>query len=221
MPDFTLSGLVANRTMSAEMAATLACAAEERQSMLFVAIPRMAGKSTVMRAALHFIPDATPIHHLARSKGPQLGIPERADSGYLTMSEVAPTGFDDYLWGGEVRTVFAAMERGFSLATALHAPGIEEAFEVIRANGVPDEQAERIRLVGYIRSIGHWSNPSRRVVEKLWEVDGIADGVVSARLLHQWVEDGDQFEAVEGSQRIGGGGLYAEIVEMFRKAQTE
>lgn len=187
--------------------------------MLFVAIPRMAGKSTVMRAALQHAREGTAVHRLARSKGMRLGIPKQADGGYVTMSEIAPTGFDDYLWGSEVRTVFAALERGFSLATALHAPGIEEAFDVILANGVPDEQAGHVELVGYIRSIGHWSNPERRVVEKVWEVNGVSNGRPQARLLHRWLEADDRFEAVEGSQRIGGGGRYAEMVDVFRRVK--
>ena len=47
MSGLTLADLVTNRTMSPEMAATLAAAAEERRSLLAVAIPRGAGKSTV------------------------------------------------------------------------------------------------------------------------------------------------------------------------------
>lgn len=221
MAELTLRELVANRTMSAEMAATLACAADERRSLLFVAIPRNAGKTTVMRAALQHVPDGTLIHALARSKGPRLGIPEHADGGYLTMSEIAQGGhFDDYLWGREVETVFAALDRGFSLATALHAPGIAEAFEVIRASGVPDAQAGRIELVGYIRSIGHWSNPERRVLEKVWEVDGVSSGRVQSRLLHRWVEADDRFEAVEDALRIGDGGRFAARAEAFRGQQS-
>lgn len=56
MASLTIVGLVANRTLSPEMAATLAAAAEERRSLLFVAIPRMAGKSTLMRAVLRYAP---------------------------------------------------------------------------------------------------------------------------------------------------------------------
>jgi type IV secretory pathway ATPase VirB11/archaellum biosynthesis ATPase len=220
MTDLTLFDLVRNGTISAEMAAALACAAEERRSLLFVAIPRMAGKSTVMRAALQHIPEGTAIHHLARSKGPQLGIPDEADGGYLIMSEIAPTGFDDYLWDEEVRTVFAALPRGFSLATALHAPGIDEAFEVItRINGVPDAQAGHIGLVTYIRSLGQWRTPDRRIVERIYEVDGVSNGRPEARLLHRWSEQDDRFEVVEDAQRIGANSeRYAHWLREFRAA---
>src|SRR5262245_39995098 len=113
----SLHDLVTNRTLSPPMAATLATAARERRNMLFVAIPRMAGKSTVMHAALQFAPEGTPFHQLSR-RDANLGIPARGDGGYLLMSEVSQAGFDDYLWGGEVVQVFAALRQGFSLATA-------------------------------------------------------------------------------------------------------
>jgi hypothetical protein len=119
------------------------------------------------------------------------------------MSEIAPTGFDDYLWGDEVRAVFDAVVHGFALATALHAPGIDEAFEVIRTNGVPDEHASRIDLFVYIRSLGHWSSPTRRVLERVYEVDSVRDGHVEARLLHRWDEQRDRFEKAEAPSNIG------------------
>ena len=60
-----------------------------------------------------------------------------------------------------MRRVFAALERGFSLATALHAPGIDEAFEVICGqNGVPDADAGRLDLAVYIATVGDdWRAP--------------------------------------------------------------
>lgn len=207
----TLVDLVANRTMSPPMAATLAVAAEERRSMLFVAIPRMAGKSTVMQAALQYAPAGTSFHALSRASGPGLGIPAHADGGYLVLPEISPAGFPDYLWGADVRAVFAALAGGFSLATALHAAGVKEAFDVItRQNGVPDEQAARIEVVTYIRSIGPWERPERRVVAAIYEVNGVNGGPPQARLLHRWSESDDRFEVVEQPRHLGVAGDRAE-----------
>ncbi|TAJ18936.1 MAG: hypothetical protein EPO65_07895 [Dehalococcoidia bacterium] len=197
----SLFDLVANRTLSPQMAATLAAAAQERCSLLFVALPRMAGKSTVMQAALQYAPEGTPFHHLSRAAGPTLGIPKRGDGGYLVVSEISPAGFEEYLWDDDARQVFAALDRGFSLVTALHAGSPDEAFEVLtRENGIPEVQAARIDIVVYIRSIGPWSRPSRRVVAAIAETDGVHPR--QARLLHRWIEAGDRFEAVEPSQRV-------------------
>lgn len=144
----TLANLIANRTLSPEMAATLAAAAEERHSILFVTIPRMAGKSTLMQAVLQHASAGTSFHRLSTAEGPDLGIPASGDGGYLVVSEISTAPYADYLWGADTRRVFAALGRGFSLATALHAGGVDEAFEVLtRDNGVPVEQAVRIDLV--------------------------------------------------------------------------
>ena len=203
MAELNLEDLVANGTLSAEMAATLAVAAEEARSLLFVAIPRMAGKSTVMRATLRCASHDAPITGLSRAHGPELGIPAEQLDGYLVVSEISPAGFDDYLWGGDARRVFASLGTR-SLATALHAPGVEEAFEVLTMhNRIPEEQAARIELVAYIRSIGPWSEPTRRVVAEIHEIDGFEHGRPRARLLHRWDEAVDRFEVVEVPRKIG------------------
>lgn len=202
MAALSLLDLVQNRTMSPEIAATLAVAAEERRSLLFVAIPRMAGKSTTMQAALRYAPRGTAFHQLTRAAGPSLGIPASPDSGYLVLSEISGAGFADYLWGDDVRQALAA--GGFSLATALHAGSVEEAFDVItRQNRVPDEHAARIDLMVYIRSIGHWAQPVRRAVAEVYEINGVEDGLPAARLLHRWDEADDSFEVVQPPLRIG------------------
>ena len=217
-PELDLAELVRNRSMGPRMAATLAVAAQERRSLLFVALPRMPGKTTTMRATLAHAPAGTPLHALSGALGPSLGIPERADGGYLVMSEIAQTPFADYLWGAPVRQVFRALGDGFALATALHAPGIEEAFAVVCGrNAVPDEDASRLDLMVYMRSLGRdWSAPTRRVVAEIHEVERVVGGRPRARLLHRWLESEDRFEAVEPPQRIGSrGGDMARYVHEF------
>ena len=189
--------------MSPEMAGVLATAAAERRSMLFVAAPRMAGKTTTMDATLEHRPSGTPVHRLARSAGADLGIPQARGSGYLRMAEIAPTSFDDYLWGDEVRRVFAALDRGYSLVTALHADSLEEALAVLDANGVPPEQQSRLDLVCVIRVIGHWEAPSRRAVAALHEIERVERGEARSRLLHRWDQAVDRFEVVDAPVRIG------------------
>ncbi len=191
--------------MSPEIAATLAVAAEERRSLLFVAIPRMAGKTTTMHATLQYAPRGTAFHQLTRAAGPSLGIPATPDGGYLVLSEISGAGFDDYLWGEDVRLAFSALAAGgFSLVTALHAGSVEEAFSVLtRDNRVPDEHAARIDLMIYVRSIGPWMRPDRRAVDRVYEINGVSGGLPDARLVHRWDEATDRFEAVEAPVRIG------------------
>lgn len=195
-PRLHLADLVANRTLSPVAAAILSAAAKERRSLLVVAIPRMAGKSTVLEAALEHRPQDVPIYRLSEAHGPSLGIPEATSvPGYLAVSEIAPTPFPDYVWGEPVRRVFAAMEAsGHALATALHAEGVPQALEVIRANGVTDTQLELLDLVAYIRVFGHWESLQRRVLSELHEVQGAIDGHPDTRILERWDEASDRFD---------------------------
>lgn len=192
-----LADLVANRTLAPGMAALLAAAVEARRSILMVAIPRNAGKTTLMTAVLEERPEAVPLYMLGTRHGESLGIPEAgAPTGYLSMSEIAPHPVTDgYLWGADVRRIFAsAHTHGHAIATALHADGIDAAFEVIAENGVPDEHASLIDVVVYIRSIGPWQAPERRAVEAIHEVERVRDGEVVGHLTHSWNETTDRFE---------------------------
>ena len=202
--------------MSPEMAATLAAAASERRSLLVFAVPRLAGKTTTMLAALRHAPAGTPLHELSAERGPDLGIPDPPDGGYLVMHEIAQAPMPHYLWGEPVRRVFSALRGGgFSLATALHAGGLEEAFSVILGeNGVPEADAALVDYAVHIRTLGpDWREPERRVVAGLHEVTG-----AGARLLHRWDEGSDRFEAAGEPSLLAGGGVgLARLAEDFRR----
>lgn len=221
MPELTLTDLVRNSTMSPAIAATIATAAAERRSLLVFAIPRLAGKTTTLRAALEYAPAGTAVHDLSKDHGPGLGIPEQADGGYLFVSEIAETPFPDYLWGEPVSRVFEALGRGFSLATALHAPGIDEAFsQICDGNGISDELASQIDLAVYIRSLGpDWREPTARRVAAVHEVQGVTGGVPQTRYLYAWDDRNDGFETVESPTRIGtAGGDFDRFLEEFARA---
>ena len=217
-----LADLVANRTLSPEMAATLAAAARERRSLLVFAIPRLAGKTTTLLAALDHAPEGTPVHELTTEAGPGLGIPDPPDGGYLVMHEIAETPFPHYLWGEPVRRVFEALRQGgLSLATVLHAGGLEEAFAIIiEGNAVPDADAALIDYAVHIRSLGpDWREPTRRVVVELHEVTGVEHGRVEATLLHRWDEANDRFEAVAEPSLLAGGAAEVErLAGEFRRS---
>lgn len=210
-----LIDLVRNGTMSPEIASTLAVAASERRSLLVIAVPRGAGKTTLLRAALAHRPGGTPVHALQRYDDGSLGIPRRRDGGYLFLNEIADTGFLDYFWGDEVRRVFAALD-GFSLATALHAPGVDAAFEVIGGwNEVPDEQASRIDIAVYIE-VGGTSRALLRRVAEVREIDGVRARRPHGRTLHRWLADSDRFEVVDAPALIGTatpGGVASRLAE--------
>lgn len=193
-----LADLVQNGTMSAEIAATLAGVVEERRSFLVFAVPRLAGKSTVMHAMLARADGGTPIRAVNGDAAEAARLRSGDGRGYLVIPEISQYAvMPGYIWGAPVRRVFSSLERGYALAAALHASGVAEAFAVVcDGNGVPDEHASRIQLAVYIRSLGEWHSPARRVVAAVHEIHGVSGGKPRTRALHLWDEAADRFVTV-------------------------
>lgn len=205
MPALTLADLVANGTMSPDISATLRATAQGRHSFLVVAIPRLAGKSTVMAAIVAHAPRGAPVTTVGVD-GVDVGALATASAGgYLVIPEISeyPVA-PGYIWGAPVRRVFAHIGKEVALAAALHAPGADEAMEVVcRGNGVPDAQGAQIAIVVYIRSLGaDWRRPTGRRIATVHEVVGVHDGGAETRLLHRWDERTDRFETVAQPRRI-------------------
>jgi hypothetical protein len=197
MVELGLLDLVRNRTMSAEVAATLAGAVEERRSFLVFAVPRLAGKSTVVGAMLANVPEGTPVRTVSGDIAETARLRTSVGRGYLVIPEISPAPVPGYIWGAPVRRVFSVLGRGYALAAALHAPSVEEAFAIVCGeNGVPDDDASRIELAVYVRSVGPWQAPVRRVIEAVHEVRGVTRGKPRTRALHVWNEATDRFATV-------------------------
>lgn len=197
MPDLTLTDLVANRTMSASVAATLREAARLRRSFVVAAVPRLAGKTTVVQAILAEAPRGTAIRTVGDDGLAIERLAAEARGGYLVVPEISQHPVTPgYIWGKPVRRVFNALGQGTALAAALHAPGVDEAFAMIsQANGVPDAEAAHVELFVYLRSLGDdWQAPTRRVVAAVHEITGVTRGRPRTRLLHRWDEGRDRFE---------------------------
>lgn len=195
MTELSLKELVANRTMSAQMAATLAETVRKGRSFVVTAIPRLAGKTTVMQAMLGERPDGVPARVTDGSVLQLRAFGNSPERGYLVIPEISDAPVPGYLWGSPVRRVFAALEKGFALATALHSDGVEQAFDILcNQNAVPDEDAERIALVVYIRSLGtDWRAPTRRVVASIDEVLSVRSGRPRVLRRYEWDEATDTF----------------------------
>ena len=202
-PDISLPYLIRNGTLSAEMAATLWAAVEELRSFVVVAIPRFAGKSTVTNALLNLVPSGVPIHRLSGDETEMARLKDEATGGYLVVGEFSQAPVPGYIWDAPVRTVFDTLKAGYSLATALHAPNLQETFDAIcQGNGVADEAASRIDFMLYIRRFGDTAETFWRRVAEIYEVDRVVGGHPEARLLHRWVEEDDRFETVESTRSL-------------------
>lgn len=197
LTELSLDELVENRTLSASMARTLRELVTASRSFVVTAIPRLAGKTTLMNAILGERQPGVAARVATGATTELRGMIRAPERGYLVIPEISDAPVPGYLWGAPVRRVFAALDVGFSLATALHSGGTQEAFDVIcRGNGVPDEDASRVRYVVYVRSLGDdWRAPTRRVVASIDEILGVRNGTARTLRLHEWDETTDRFDA--------------------------
>jgi len=181
--------------MSREMAATLREVARARDSLIVVAVPRLAGKSTVLRAILAERPANSGVTTLAEDGEVIDELLKKSTGGYLVIPEITQSAaMPGYIWGADVRRIFKSAKVGVSLAATLHAEGPEDAFaQICKGCGVPDADAAKIKFAVYLRSIGRWEEPTRRVVQSIHAVDGVQDGKPHLTLLHRWDEQHDRF----------------------------
>lgn len=189
-----LADQVANGTMSREIADLLRQTTQAHKSFVVMAVPRLAGKTTTMHAML--AEQSKPVLALGYDGDDVDRLTERAKGGYLVVPEISRGAWSaGYVWGDPVRRAFNGITPGTALATALHAPDPDEAFSIIcQGCGVPDAHAARISLVVYLRSLGEWEHPTRRVVSTVHEIRGVKNGKPDAKLLFRWNETTDTFE---------------------------
>lgn len=189
-----LADQVANGTMSQEIADLLRETARAHKSFLVMAVPRLAGKTTTMRSML--AEQSAAVLTLGYDGEDVDPLVERAKGGYLVVPEIARGKWSaGYVWGEPVRRAFNGITQGTALATALHAPDPDEAFAIIcNGCGVPDAHAARLSVVVYLRSLGEWEHPTRRVVSTVHEIRGVKNGKPDAKLLFRWNEQADRFE---------------------------
>ena len=204
MPDeVTIIELVRNDTLSAEIAATLWAAVEERRSILVVAIPRFAGKSTLGRALLALLPDDVPVHQLSGEEAQMTELKKAAAGGYLVVGEFSQAPVPGYIWGEPVRRVFDTMSAGYSLTAALHAASVRGAIAAVcEGSRVSDADASRFDLVLYVERFGEDEDTFWRRLKEVYELERVVDGSPEGRTLYRWIETDDRFEVGEEPRRI-------------------
>lgn len=190
-----LDDLVANRTMSSDIAKTLREIARAKRPLIVFALPRLAGKTTVLRAILAERPASTPVATFAEDGEDVDQLVRKSAGGYLVIPEIAKgAARPGYIWGEDVRRIFKTVKDDVSLAATLHADGPEDAFaQICEGCGVADAEAAKIRYAVHLRSIGRWEEPTRRVVQSVNAIEGVRDGKPQLKPLHRWDEQNDRF----------------------------
>ncbi len=196
MASVTIAELVRNGTMSAEMAAVLWAAADEQQSFLTAAIPRLAGKTTTSNAVLALCAPEVAVTPVAGEPEIMLRLAEERRGGYLVVAEFAQSSMPDYIWGEPVQRVFETVHQaGYALQASLHAPSVDAAVQqVTQGNGIDDAHASVLKFVIYIERFGSSEDDYWRRVTDLYEIERVENGRPVGRSLFQWREAGDRFE---------------------------
>lgn len=208
MADVTLTDLVANHTMDEHIAALLWTIAEEKRSFVTAAVPRKAGKSTVLHAALQHVPQGTAVHALTGAIEEIKELAKAPDGGYLEVGEISTEPPSRYIWGEPVLALFEAVASGFSLATTLHAPGVNEVFrQICLDNGVTDASASVIEYVVHIELFGEDESSYWRRVSTVHEIRGVESGETAVHAVT------DTLSAVVNGVRIVVRGREVEAVE--------
>ena len=192
----TVLDLIQNGTMSAEMAATMWGAMDDRSSFIVAAGPRQAGKSTNTNAILGMLPGDVALHDLSGETEQFDSLKTSVTGGYIVVAEFS-NHMPTYLRGEQVMQVFQTAEKGYSIAGTLHADTPEDLFYELRSHGpLTDDDLARIRYLVFLAMRGTMEKPLLRRVASVWEVSNVTGGTPAAQMLHQWNEASDSFDIV-------------------------
>ena len=157
--------LVRAGTLDIETAALLWLLVEKKASVIVAAGPQLSGKTTVLTAALDLMP---PWYERVYISGQEedFSFLSRTDSSsaYILVPELSDHT-PAYLWGDAVRTLFDALDRGYSLAATMHAESPGEIMGLLGDDPVKvtDGLLSNINVIVNLRMLYGESDIVRRV----------------------------------------------------------
>jgi hypothetical protein len=209
--------LIRAGTLDAELAATLWVLIEGRVPLIVGALPRRAGKSTLLDSLLMFLPPGTRTVELEGAmetfdwlpQAPELGWrrpaspvhhdqpPIRPDDTVLLIPELSDH-LPSYTWGAEARIAVRAASIGYGLAATIHADSLDDVFDQLRRPPIllGDDELSRLGVVLILRPVGdglrrvvaaHYVRPTAR--DEHGHVQRLGPGVLAT-----WDPDRDAFE---------------------------
>ncbi|HEX3811699.1 MAG TPA: hypothetical protein VHX59_02560 [Mycobacteriales bacterium] len=183
----TLQDLVSNRSITDNGADVLRTIGAAGHPFLVYALPRNAGKSTLVEAILGTAAPDLPRHEFFGTEAEVTSLCASPAHGYLLVAEIGHRGRPGYLAGDEVGRVFQLVAHGYSLASSLHADSVDEVFDVLRRNGVATADAATIPYLVKVRALGSPDSPSTpRVVEQIHEIAPNGTDTPGRKLLYEW-----------------------------------
>ena len=187
-------------TLDLRLASVLWLIMESRASVLVVAGPSMAGKSTLLNALLDFLrPEVKQIHLNGEAEDFRFLESAAPTNTYMVASEINWYGF--YLWGEEARKAFELLSQGYALGSTMHARTVKEAVGILHFElGLPLSLIVNLNAVITLR---------KRLVETVGLL-GPGKGALSIEVIASRSSVGGEFDyASEGD-------LYATLAKRFR-----
>lgn len=173
--------LIRAGTLDAELAVTIWLLVEARVPLLVAAQGHAAGKTTLLRALLEFVPPETRIVELAGAnetfewlpQASELGWPGvarrprevtliRPDTTLLLVPEFSGS-LPAYTWGEAARLAVRAASIGYGLAGTIQADSLDEVFEELRRRPV-DLTEDELSHLGVVLVLRRVAGGHRRVV---------------------------------------------------------
>ena len=178
----TLLDLVGNETLSLELAALLWLLVEARTSLLAAASPQLAGKTTLVSALLDLAPPGFR-WVLTRGELEDFAFIETTDASetYILVPELSDHT-PAYLWGDSVRTLFEALNAGYSMAATMHADSPDQVLEMLAAPpaSVPKHLLHQTGLIVNISmGYGDWD-----IIRRVSMVTLLEPGPTTVTLAH-------------------------------------
>ncbi len=175
----TVFDLLDAGTLGMDLAAYLMARVSRGASFMVGAMPGGAGKTTVMCALLNLAP-VDMVLVPATVEGVARAIEEEGEkkARCYVCHEIGAGHYYAYLWNRGLRDYCSLSQRGYMLATNLHADDIDQArYQVCSENHVPVEDFQRFELLLFISVTGGWFDAKRRI-ETVWSSDGQGEHVL-------------------------------------------
>lgn len=176
----SLLWLIERGFIETQAAAFLSLAIEGRATIIIVAEPHEAGKTTLLTALIDFLPDDVCRIYL-RGWYEQFTFLNTVSptTGFVLCNEIS-AHLPAYLWGRGVRRIFDAVSAGYPLATTMHATSGADTLRQLNSYplDVPEEQLTTIDLIITI-GVGYASN---RLLRRVSRIERVVPGTTSLRL---------------------------------------
>ena len=197
----TLLDLVRNNTLDLTLASLLWLIVERKASIVAAAGPQLAGKTTLITAALDFMPTEYR-QVLTRGRDEDFSFLDQTDPSvtYALVPELSDHT-PAYLWGDSVRTLFDALDRGYSMMATIHADTPQQVLDMLSGPPalVPGHLLHHVGFVANLSLSYGERDMTRRLglLSTVTRSDGTARAVPDIVTLARWFPQTDSFDLEE------------------------